>query len=42
MDTKPEVILDISVLDRDFYLSILNKILEIKKSKEAENGLQRS
>ena len=41
MQKKPKIILDISVLDNDFYLSILNTILEMKKSKEAENGLQK-
>ena len=42
MQKKPKIILDISVLDNDFYLSILNTILEMKKSKEAENGLQKN
>jgi len=36
MQTKPEIIQDITVLDNDFHFSILNTILQMKKSKEAE------
>jgi hypothetical protein len=41
METMQETILDISMLDNDFYLSILNMILETKKSREDGNGLQK-
>ena len=36
METMPKIVLDVSVLDKDFYLAILNAILELKKEKSVK------